>query len=435
MRILKIEINKYKSISLPFVLSDPGSMHIFIGPNNSGKTNILDAISQLYQVNPGRLDYNQTQLQITYSVFDSTKRKLEIFQQGTSVSAKLNGKSIPYNRVRSLMQKHIKRISAVYPVPAEELQNVFKKFQFNYPHRFKAFQKSLLSHFPKIRLSPDFFKSTVVHEGGVDRTFERLGDGFRQIFTILLYFYHPQYTILLLEEPEIHLHPALVKRLYAILEKENDGDQIFITTHSPLFITPTNLHRVFRVTRDGISTRVHSPRLGGNRINYARLKQELNADNLEMFFADSVLLVEGPSDHILMRGLIDRFYKGDRDIKVIQTYGKSNMDLYVELLKVFDIPYAVLLDHDGLYDTGVALVQKNLRGSVMESEDELIGQLKKDRIFILPFGSIERHYPRKYQRLRKHKPQNALYASQHITESEFYSPGLKYLREVIEALY
>ncbi|MBI5038061.1 MAG: AAA family ATPase [Candidatus Kerfeldbacteria bacterium] len=410
-------------------------MHIFIGPNNSGKTNILDAISQLYQANPGRLNYIQTQLRIVFSVFGSTRRTLEIVQRGQNVIANLNGKRFPINRVRSLMQKHIKRISAVYPVSASELQNVYKKFQHDYPHRYREFKKSIEKHFPKIKLSDDFFRRTVVHEGGVDRTFERLGDGFQQIFTILLYFFHPQYTILLLEEPEIHLHPALVKRLYSILEKENDGDQIFITTHSPLFITATNLHRVFRVTRDGISTRVHSPRISGHRINYSRLRQELNADNLEMFFSDSVLLVEGPSDHILMRGLIDRFYHGDKDIKVIQTYGKSNMDLYVELLRVFDVPYAVLLDHDGLYDTGIALVQKNLQGSAMESEDALIDQLKKDRIFILPFGSIERHYPRKYQRLRKHKPQNALFASQHITESEFYSPRLKHLREVIEALY
>jgi len=52
----------------------------------------------------------------------------------------------------------------------------------------------------------------------------------------------------------------------------------------------------------------------------------------------------------------------------------------------------------------------------------------------LPNGSIEQNYPRKYQRRRKHKPQNAMYAASRITKTEFRSPLKKHLKEVIDSL-
>ena len=65
-----------------------------------------------------------------------------------------------------------------------------------------------------------------------------------------------------------------------------------------------------------------------------------------MLFADTVILVEGVSDRILVRALIDRFYTGDKDVKVVQTHGKGNVGLYIDLLKIFKINYLVLLDKD-----------------------------------------------------------------------------------------
>lgn len=434
MRITDLTITKYKSIAQTFHLKEPGTLHMFIGPNNAGKTNILDAISQLYQVNPGRLRYPDTRLSVTFDLFGSSTRTLTVEQTKNVKKFKLNGKPYDPAKGKKVLAKHIIRISALYPQESKVIKDVFESFRKQYPHRCELFLESLQIHFPKIIVTRDFFKKSVIHEGGEDRTYDRLGAGFQQIFVILLYVFHPVYSVVLLEEPEIHLHPALAKRLFSVIEQENEDTQIFMTTHSPLFIKPTNLHRVFRVSRDAVSTHVDSPRLGGHRLDYNRLKQELNAENLEMFFADEVLLVEGSSDHILMRGLIDRFYNGTKEIKVIQTFGKSNMDVYVELLQIFKIGYIVLLDHDALYDTGLELLQQHIRDGYTRTEISLIKLLKQHHIFVLPNGSIERNYPRKYQRRRKHKPANALYAANRITRSEYNSPKMRNLKEVVDAL-
>lgn len=434
MRITHLQINRYKSIQEPFYLDNLGKLHIFIGSNNAGKTNILDAIDQLCHNNTLRLKDEAADISVSFSLEDENKSELTVKQKGDDKQYFLNAQKIKINEAENILQSHIVRLSATEPRDPKLLEKDYDYLVQREPKLFKIFQNTLSRYLPQIKLTPDFLAKKLVYEGKNIRSFERLGAGFQQVFTILLYLFHPIYTILLLEEPEIHLHPALVKKLLKVIEEENLYNQVFLTTHSTIFIHPQNLHRLFRVVGDNGSTKIYSPRLSGKKINYERLTQELNADNCEMFFADKVLLVEGPSDHILMRGLIDRFYQGEKDIKVIQVYGKSNIDVYADILDMFNIPYAVLLDLDAIYDTGIKLLHKNTELDFAEAENTIIDRLKASNIFVLPNGSIEKNYPHYYQRHHKHKTQNALFASAHISQAEYQSPTMKYLKQVIDCL-
>ncbi|MDP2683882.1 MAG: AAA family ATPase [bacterium] len=434
MKISSIKISRYKSIKKPFILNDPGKIHLFIGANNAGKTNIIDAIHQLYNTDVLRYYDDKTDIEIVFTLISDSGKLFKAIQKGKTKSFYIDNKKITSKKAKEILDNHVIRIGATKPISITRLQGDYSKFRLKYKKEFSQFNNTLAKYIPQIQLSHIFDKDYEVQENNISRPFERLGDGFQQVFVILMYLFNPQYKILLLEEPEIHLHPALIKKLLKIFENRNYENQIFLTTHSPIFIHTTNLHRLFRVVKENNSTIVYSPRLVGKRLNYTRLKQELNAENSEMLFSDKVLLVEGPSDHILLRELIDRFYSGNKDIKVIQTYGKSNVDIYSELLEIFNIPYVVLLDRDALYDTGVKLLDSKVKQNFTKTETTLIQMLKKQNIFILPNGSIERNYPRKYQRRRKHKPQNAMYAATHITREEYYSPLMKNIKEVIDSL-
>lgn len=433
MRITQLDIKKYKSIQ-KFSLDNPGKIHIFIGENNAGKTNIIDAIHQLYSSDKQRLQYAQTKLSIEFSLKGKVSGNLIVTQNGAKKKFTLDGKMIFAKKAKKILRSHIIRLSAVNKLDLKKLQSDYSVFSSRHKKMFSIFQNILASQFKDIKIPKNIIQESFGKEKPGKYPQHRLGDGFKQVFIILMYLFDPQYTILLLEEPEIHLHPSLVKKLLRILETKNLDNQIFITTHSPLLIHPGNLHRLFRVTKESGVTKVHSPRISGHKLDLNRLRQELNAENTEMFFSDVVLLVEGPSDHILMRGLIDRFYKGKNDIKVIQIFGKSNVDLYAELLEIFHVPYVVLLDRDALYDSGSKKVKKIVGSNFAETEQRNINLLKKQNIFILPNGSIENNYPRKYQKRRKHKPQNALYAATRITEQEFNSSKMKYIKEVIDSL-
>ncbi len=247
-----------------------------------------------------------------------------------------------------------------------------------------------------------------------------------------------------------------------LIKKENDYLKVYVC--QPAVEGKANkallelLSEYFRVKKDKCqNTEVYYFTKKDN-INKNRLVQEFNADNLEMFFADKVIVVEGVSDRILIRGLIDKFYYGDKEIKVVSVSGKNNIDIYMRLMEIFKIPYLILLDVDALYGLGVGAIRKYLsvghikplkkvhhsrhhkRSMSRHGRQQLSGpalrqieELKKHCIYILPNGTIEDNYPKRYQR-RDTKPLNALYAASQITEDDFYSPTMANLREIIEAL-
>lgn len=67
-----------------------------------------------------------------------------------------------------------------------------------------------------------------------------LGSGYEMFFSILWAIYRSlddeKDLIILLDEPELHLHPAMQEHLINLLKLYSDRVQIIISTHSPLFI-------------------------------------------------------------------------------------------------------------------------------------------------------------------------------------------------------
>lgn len=67
-----------------------------------------------------------------------------------------------------------------------------------------------------------------------------IGSGYEMIFAILYSYYLSQQSgkqlILLIDEPELHLHPSLQETFAQLLLEFSQNAQIFITTHSPLLI-------------------------------------------------------------------------------------------------------------------------------------------------------------------------------------------------------
>ena len=64
-------------------------------------------------------------------------------------------------------------------------------------------------------------------------------------------------SIMAIEEPETHLHPALTKRVGQLLtETTTRNKQLFICTHSPFLIGPSSLDSFFVVRNGGNGTQV-----------------------------------------------------------------------------------------------------------------------------------------------------------------------------------
>lgn len=443
MIVDNIKINYYKSIKKPLVL-DMLPINIFIGQNNCGKSNVLDAIAYALaqDLETSKFFYAKADIELTLHFTEATVKQHQLPTDIGVLQVKESNreivfanKTLPVNKaLLDILTPKVKRLDEEAFQNIAQIETDYHSL-FNFPGFLDKFKTSLQHHFPKISADKNALDINYEHDGlyeGKRRvTIDRLGSGFRRIFTMLLYIFHPEFTVVMIDEPETHLHPAVIKKVLWAMQNSQAG-QIIFTTHSPLFIKPITLPQVVRFAKESGNTQAFS--LTQHNLNVQRLIQELNADNLEMFFADKVLLVEGVSDKLLMRGLIDKFYQSDKDIKVIQTHGKGNVKIYVHLLDIFQIPYTIMLDRDATKTQQLRTLMHHMNINLPPLNDnELINNLKKYNIYILPSGDLEANYPHKYQR-EDSKSLNALRAARQIRQADFDSKKMINLKEIINSL-
>src|SRR3989339_17679 len=432
MQIDKLQINHYKTIEEPLVINHFSNLHILIGPNNSGKTNILDALEMFFSpdLNPERFYDSSSDLNISLKFTRGDTLQINFLNNHRTYL--LNNE--PATGEHPKIQEAQKRIIRIKPQVAMHrlISHDLPAFEASYPDVYLEFCNALKEYFDDIEISKKLLKESI-HSDRQDRPIERMGDGFKRLFMMLFYIFHPDFDLILIDEPEMHLHPTVLKRFLKVLMDKQFNNQVFLTTHSSVLVQPKTITHLWRVTRDlKRNTTVNFLDTASVTLTPERLVQELNADNSEMFFADKVLLVEGVSDRILMRGLIDHFYQGPHDIKVIYTGGKGNIDTYIQLFRAFRIPYLVMLDRDVLTGTWPEIIRETLVHAEHASLKQKIQTLKEHHIYILN-GCLEDSYPRHYQ-TKDTKPLNTLYAAHCITEKDLKSGQMQIVNEIIANL-
>lgn len=432
MRIKQLAIKHYKSVEEEIIFTNFQHINIFIGPNNSGKTNIFDAIESLLKTELDPIRYDDEKCDMSLEIETRNKDIITIGKKSNKKTYKINNQKSVSAKLPQNISAQTVRISYEATEEDFDFKNDLTGFKNKYPSEYSGFIKKISDYFPYMEINEQLFVAEVMMDRK-DRPVERMGKGFFRLFLMLFYIFHPDYNIILIEEPSAHLHPSIIKKLARLLEDAHLNNQVFITTHCSLFVQPYNLHHVFRVKRSANrNTKVYSLDRAHSHLDKKRLVQELDADNTQMFFAEKVLIVEGISDRIFFRGMIDRFYKKDKDIKVIHSAGKGNVDIYMDLCDAFHLPYIVLLDKDAIRGSASWRVSSVLRKGM--NKNKKIRVLKEHNIYVFPNGTLERNYPRKYQKRGNTKPLNALYAVSRITQQDYLSPEMAYVREVIAAL-
>jgi putative ATP-dependent endonuclease of the OLD family len=201
----------------------------------------------------------------------------------------------------------------------------------------------------------DFYKSLdlVVREGDFAISATEMGGGMQNaiVLAILRAFEETrrQGAIILVEEPEMFLHPQMQRSLYTTLQRLGKTNQIIYTTHSPHFVSIPDYRNVLLVRRskDAGTTVTHS-NLPDAEWRREKLRQALDPERSELFFARRILVVEGDTERL---SLPEFAKKLDLDIDgaaatVVEVGGKRNLIDFAELAISFGIPTGVLYDRD-----------------------------------------------------------------------------------------
>jgi predicted ATP-dependent endonuclease of OLD family len=157
--------------------------------------------------------------------------------------------------------------------------------------------------------------------------------------------------ILLLDEPEINLHPSIVraarKAIYAL--SEIAGWQVMCTTHSPVFIDLTQNHTTL--------IRVSNTQAGVSYFQTDKAKFSVEEkENLktlnrccptvnEFFFYDNSILVEGDTEYLAYQYLIEREELQGSHC-VINCRGKANIPTFIKIFNQFGASALAVHDLD-----------------------------------------------------------------------------------------
>lgn len=199
-----------------------------------------------------------------------------------------------------------------------------------------------------------------------------LFEAFRRIGTSL--------ETILVEEPEMYLHPQAQRYFKRLLQNlvDNRQAQIIMSTHSTTFADMTSFSsvRLLRKNSSGVSsvasvTQADDIAFLAEQIEREKLSQYIDAQTGEVVFANGVLLVEGHGDR-LAAVTVAKQLSLDLDaegLSILPCGGKSAIPFFAKLCRALNIPAVVLHDSDQYTGTDLAQwqQQENAKASVQNA--------------------------------------------------------------------
>ena len=254
-------------------------------------------------------------------------------------------------RFRSLMQAALMllRTDAFTQVEAAIKKNVLRQLGFD----DTADAGKIDLYFTPLD-SFDFYKTLdlLVKEDGFTVSAQEMGEGMQNaiVLAVLQAFEETQKqgAILLIEEPEMFLHPQMQRSLYKTLRRIGVKNQVIYTTHSPHFVAVPDYEQVVLVRKSSGSTRVFLSTLPADKARQEKLIKELDPERNELFFATRLLIVEGDTEKLAFpeycKGLgIDLDQAG---ATIIEVGGKRNLIEFAKIAISFGIPTGIVYDED-----------------------------------------------------------------------------------------
>lgn len=329
------------------ISGEPGSgITYIVGENNSGKTTIIEGMF-MHDLQKIRSSERQSdglplfELYAKENVIENEnpetaneveviKRKLTLIRESSytltenpKVSDNLLFEIIPSRRhwqsgvtgartIEQVVQETVKqtprstRSTARISDALQAIESNNEQFK-----EFIAFVQNVIPEFSSFAIGyEDAEYIEYVTNDGIKHKSDFLGDGIISLLRILVHLFKDSTQPLVIDEPELSLHPLAQKRLLQLIAECAQRRQIIISTHSPYFISWEYLQNgavLNKVTKHKDNTsEIHTMNSCGEYeklINGANWQQPFLMDTVakEIFFHDNLLFTEGQEDVGLLK--------------------------------------------------------------------------------------------------------------------------------------
>jgi len=155
--------------------------------------------------------------------------------------------------------------------------------------------------------------------------------------------------IVMLEEPENHLSHINLVKLISYIEKKNSDKQIFLTTHSSYVLNKLSIEKLCLMANGYLKLK------DIDKGTVKTLKRLPGYDTLRVVLAQKLVLVEGPSDELLLKKIYLNKHgclpeEHGIDIIVVRGIGFKN---YLNIAKPLNHAVRVVKDNDGNYQKNI----------------------------------------------------------------------------------
>lgn len=217
---------------------------------------------------------------------------------------------------------------------------------------------------------------------GEEIPFHDLSSGEKEVFFILAFFLRQNVSnsVIIIDEPEMHLHPELARLLIRKMQSVKPGNQVWLATHNPEIVDEAGSDRTIYIDRDR-ETRKAIISTGADEPEAVRQLRNLFGFSGYIGVGKRMVFLEG-TDASTDRKIFSRLFpEYGSDIRFISSQSVGHlMGVNEAILSILEdnvawLDYYLIRDRDYLPDDHV----------------ELIGKKSKGRIYVLDRYHIENY--------------------------------------------